>query len=335
MTGARKSSSAPRPSTTTAPACMPRVSATATPCTWATSTPRAPASRSGTSTNRATSWAPTCARPATAHGSSPRLTTTAVEGPGRGVAADIWSGNAGAEYWGAGPNMTFLRNASGANIGRNPGSANHLAWWDADTVRELVDGNHVDKYGTGGDTRLLTADGTTTNNGTKSTPALSGDLFGDWREEVIWRTTNNSALRIYTTTQRGDQPHLHAAARSAVPRGDRLAEHRVQPAAASGLLHRRQHADAADAEHRHRGWHAAGSAAGHADVPGGSGIVGRRHREREHATAGSSAAATSTPRRAAASRRVNNVDGRGGGSHDDAHPLCAGRDRQPHRAACW
>lgn len=122
------------------------------------------------------------------------------EGPGRGVAADIWSGNAGAEYWGAGPNMTFLRNASGANIGRNPGSANHLAWWDSDTVRELVDGNHVDKYGTGGDTRLLTADGTTTNNGTKSNPALSGDLFGDWREEVIWRTTSNSALRIYTTT---------------------------------------------------------------------------------------------------------------------------------------
>jgi rhamnogalacturonan endolyase len=123
-----------------------------------------------------------------------------VEGPGRGVAADIWSGNAGAEYWGAGPNMTFLRNAAGANIGRNPGSANHLAWWDADTVRELVDGNHVDKYGTGGDARLLTADGTTTNNGTKSNPALSGDIFGDWREEVIWRTSNNNALRIYTTT---------------------------------------------------------------------------------------------------------------------------------------
>ena len=116
------------------------------------------------------------------------------------MAADIWSGNAGAEYWGAGPNMTNLRNAARRHIGRNPGSANHLAWWDADTVRELVDGNHVDKYGTGGDTRLLTADGATTNNGTKSNPALSGDMFGDWREEVIWRTTNNSALRIYTTT---------------------------------------------------------------------------------------------------------------------------------------
>jgi hypothetical protein len=123
-----------------------------------------------------------------------------AEGPGRGVAADIWSGNAGAEYWGSGPNMGNLRNSSGGNIGRNPGSANFLAWWDADTVRELLDGNHVDKYGTSSDTRLLTADGTTSNNGTKSTPALSGDLFGDWREEVVLRTTNNSALRIYTTT---------------------------------------------------------------------------------------------------------------------------------------
>jgi fibronectin type 3 domain-containing protein len=34
----------------------------------------------------------------------------------------------------------------------------------------------------------------------KSTPGLQADLFGDWREEVIFRTSNNSALRIYTTT---------------------------------------------------------------------------------------------------------------------------------------
>jgi rhamnogalacturonan endolyase len=122
------------------------------------------------------------------------------EGPGRGVAADIWSGHAGAEYWGAGRGMTNLFNESCQSIGRTPGSANHLAWWDADTIRELVDGNHVDKYGPSSDTRLLTADGTTSNNGTKSNPALSGDIFGDWREEVIWRTTSNNALRIYTTT---------------------------------------------------------------------------------------------------------------------------------------
>ena len=35
---------------------------------------------------------------------------------------------------------------------------------------------------------------------TRFTPALSADILGDWREEVIWRTTDNKELRIYTTT---------------------------------------------------------------------------------------------------------------------------------------
>ncbi|RYE19365.1 MAG: hypothetical protein EOP42_29165, partial [Sphingobacteriaceae bacterium] len=48
--------------------------------------------------------------------------------------------------------------------------------------------------------RIFTAEGCISNNGTKSTPALSADLFGDWREEVMFRTTDNQNLRIYTTT---------------------------------------------------------------------------------------------------------------------------------------
>jgi len=34
----------------------------------------------------------------------------------------------------------------------------------------------------------------------KATPVLSGDLLGDWREEVVWRTEDSSALRIYVST---------------------------------------------------------------------------------------------------------------------------------------
>ncbi len=37
------------------------------------------------------------------------------------------------------------------------------------------------------------------NNGTKSNPVLSADLFGDWREEVIYRTKDNKELRIFST----------------------------------------------------------------------------------------------------------------------------------------
>ncbi|NUT47589.1 MAG: rhamnogalacturonan lyase, partial [Saccharothrix sp.] len=126
---------------------------------------------------------------------------TGGEGPGRGVAADIYAGNAGAEFWATGGGAPAnLLNASGGSVGRIPSSANFVIWWDGDAQRELLDGTHIDKYGTGGDTRLLTGSGVASNNGTKSTPALSADILGDWREEVIWRTTDNRALRIYSTT---------------------------------------------------------------------------------------------------------------------------------------
>ncbi|MEU7995497.1 cellulose binding domain-containing protein [Micromonospora sp. NPDC049060] len=131
-----------------------------------------------------------------------------VEGPGRGVAADIHAGSPGAEFWGVGTHMGDLYSATGAVVGRRPSSANFLAWWDGDPVRELLDGTRIDKYGTGGDTRLLTASGVAANNGTKSTPALSADLFGDWREEVVWRTSDSRALRIYSTpTPTGTRIH--------------------------------------------------------------------------------------------------------------------------------
>ncbi|GAA1009373.1 rhamnogalacturonan lyase [Acrocarpospora pleiomorpha] len=122
---------------------------------------------------------------------------------GRGVSADIWAGSPGAESWSA--SDTTLRSVTGASLGREPSSINFLAWWDGDPVRELVDATRVDKYGTSGDIRLLTASGVHSNNGTKATPSLSGDILGDWREEVIWPTTANTALRIYATTSVTDR----------------------------------------------------------------------------------------------------------------------------------
>jgi rhamnogalacturonan endolyase len=119
---------------------------------------------------------------------------------GRGVAADIWSGNSGAEAWSSA--IGGLRSAANGSqvASRKPGSINFVIWWDGDAQRELLDGTHIDKYGTGGDTRLLTGSGVSSNNGTKSNPALQADILGDWREEVIWRTSDNTRLRIYATT---------------------------------------------------------------------------------------------------------------------------------------
>lgn len=113
---------------------------------------------------------------------------------GRGVAADVDPANPGAEMWWAGSGGLF--NMTGDRIGDVPSSTNFLIWWDGDLTRELLDGNHIDKYKVG---RLFTAEGCSSNNGTKSTPALSADLFGDWREELVLRTTDNKNLRVYTT----------------------------------------------------------------------------------------------------------------------------------------
>ncbi|MEA5401905.1 rhamnogalacturonan lyase [Arcicella sp. DC2W] len=114
---------------------------------------------------------------------------------GRGVAADIDPSNEGSEMWWSGSGGLF--NAKGDRIGDNPSSTNFLIWWDGDLSRELLDGNHIDKYKVG---RLFTAENCSSNNGTKSTPALSADLFGDWREEVIFKTNDKKELRIFSTT---------------------------------------------------------------------------------------------------------------------------------------
>jgi hypothetical protein len=64
----------------------------------------------------------------------------------------------------------------------------------------------IDKwnYETQATENLLTAEGTLSNNSTKGNPSLQADLFGDWREEVVWRSADSSELRIYTTTDLTD-----------------------------------------------------------------------------------------------------------------------------------
>ncbi len=114
---------------------------------------------------------------------------------GRGVAEDIDPQNPGAEMWWSGSGGLF--NMKGIKIGEDPPSTNFVIWWDGDLSRELLDGNHIDKYKAG---RLFTAAGCSSNNGTKSTPALSADILGDWREEVIFKTTDGKELRIFSTT---------------------------------------------------------------------------------------------------------------------------------------
>ncbi|WP_010681326.1 rhamnogalacturonan lyase family protein [Acetivibrio cellulolyticus] len=113
---------------------------------------------------------------------------------GRACSGDILASSPGEELWAAG---SPLYSSTGTNLGTAPTQKNFAIWWDGDELREILDGTTIYKYNNG---TLLSASGCTSCNGTKATPCLQADIFGDWREEVIFATSDNTALRIYTTT---------------------------------------------------------------------------------------------------------------------------------------
>jgi len=121
---------------------------------------------------------------------------------GRGVCADVDPAYPGEECWSS---RGGLRSATGVRIGTaRPGAMNFATWWDGDLLRETLDGTTIGKWNpASGTINTLLAGasvGAASNNGTKATPVLSADLFGDWREEVVWRNSSNTALLIFSTT---------------------------------------------------------------------------------------------------------------------------------------
>jgi rhamnogalacturonan endolyase len=122
---------------------------------------------------------------------------------GRALAADIDPRYKGYECWGA---TGYLYNIKGDSIGPSRPSINHAVWWDGDLLREILDGDVLDKwnYNTNSSNRLLTLYQAAlgyggSNNSTKKNPCLTADILGDWREEIILRSTDQQFLNIYTT----------------------------------------------------------------------------------------------------------------------------------------
>lgn len=125
------------------------------------------------------------------------------EGPGRGASFNIDPRFKGSESWVFGAGISGMWDCKGNKVSdQTPRSCNFAVWWDGDLQRELLDKNTVYKWNWQQEVLqpLMVAKGCWSNNGTKSNPAISADLFGDWREEVVLRTVDNQSLRIYTTT---------------------------------------------------------------------------------------------------------------------------------------
>lgn len=133
--------------------------------------------------------------------------TPADKDTGRGVAADIDPRFPGAEAWAT--NQDALYTAQGKPIDgvKRPRELSFFVWWDGDDLREMFDKNRITKWDwlAGTSRTLLEATGATHTSGTKNVPVVSADLFGDWREEVVWHTPDEKFLRIYTTPHPTDR----------------------------------------------------------------------------------------------------------------------------------
>lgn len=110
---------------------------------------------------------------------------------GRGMCGDIDGSRNGQEAWSN--SVEGIYSCTGSQISKAKGSSNFRVYWDGDLQDELLDGNKLDKWNGNGTTRLITLQGNS-SNGTKSTPNLSADIIGDWREEVI---LHNGSDKLY------------------------------------------------------------------------------------------------------------------------------------------
>ncbi|MEL0454858.1 T9SS type A sorting domain-containing protein [Flavobacteriaceae bacterium SZ-1-7] len=132
---------------------------------------------------------------------------------GRCMAADIDPNYKGMEIWGW--DGSGLRSCTGTLISStypttagNGWTMNFGIWWDGDLQRELLDRTVITKWNGSGTDRVATLYNIapiSDNNGTKSNPCLMADILGDWREEAIFRRSDNTGMVVFVTPFTTDQ----------------------------------------------------------------------------------------------------------------------------------
>ena len=128
---------------------------------------------------------------------------------GRCMVADIDENHKGYEMWGS--EGTGIYSSTGELISTaQPTTAgggatyNFGVWWDGDVMRELLDRTVITKWNASKQTTervatLYNITGIVANNSTKSNPSLMADIMGDWREEIIYPSSDNSSLVVFVT----------------------------------------------------------------------------------------------------------------------------------------
>lgn len=128
---------------------------------------------------------------------------------GRGIMANVGAGGyyqchayAGSgrqvgPYWAMGNGEFAKKSTSEFSM-----SQNFRVFWDGDVYDELLDGTSVTSWNGSKMAEIFNANkfDCVQVNGSKANPALQADLFGDWREELVYPKEDNTKLRVFTTT---------------------------------------------------------------------------------------------------------------------------------------
>ena len=141
------------------------------------------------------------------------LRTTGAEDTGRGIAADIDATHRGCELWSL--DTPGVRDIKGNKIGETWPAVNFRIYWDGDLQDELLanlgsphfapylqkwNGKEAAPLPLSNGKQLHEMGHSVSCNWSKATPNLQADLFGDWREEVIyWDASDAAHLNIFTT----------------------------------------------------------------------------------------------------------------------------------------
>jgi rhamnogalacturonan endolyase len=129
----------------------------------------------------------------------------------RGTAGDVDPTSPGYEFWSAATgiynvdgskNLKPGNGTPGTGINQYDPAVNFRIWWDGDVLSECLDCTILSKYAypgmpSGAGMSNVTLAG---RCDARNAVPLYGDMFGDWREEVLVEQTDSKSMRIYTTT---------------------------------------------------------------------------------------------------------------------------------------
>ena len=127
----------------------------------------------------------------------------------RGTCGDVDPTSPGYECWDAtdgiynldgSKNLKPGNGTAGTTVDSYDPAVNFRIWWDGDVLSENLDGNIVSKYAypgmPAGSFSKVTLEGI---YGARNAAPLYGDMFGDWREEVLLEKSDSTGFRVYTT----------------------------------------------------------------------------------------------------------------------------------------